>query len=120
MALDIIFIQGLKINAVIGVYDWEKQFKQPLIFDLSLSTDLKASAQSDDINDTVNYKTIADEIIQLAENSRYELIETLAEATCQHIFQHHQAVQQIELTLKKPNAVVEAETVGLKIIRSRS
>ncbi|MBD3612694.1 MAG: dihydroneopterin aldolase, partial [Hydrogenovibrio crunogenus] len=39
MALDIIFIQGLKINAIIGVYDWEKQFKQPLIFDLSLSTD---------------------------------------------------------------------------------
>lgn len=116
---DLILIEGLQINTVIGVYDWEKQFEQPLVFDLELSTDLRASAASDNIDDTVNYKTISDELIALVKASRYELIETLAEAVCQHIFEHHQGVDAILLTLRKPNAVVEAKNVGLKIYRTR-
>ncbi len=119
MAQDTIFIQGLKTQAVIGVYDWEKQFKQPLIFDLSLATDLRAAAQSDQLADTVNYKAISDEIIELVAACRFELIESLAEAVCQHIFDHHAGVSAIELTLHKPNAVIETDSVGLKIHRQR-
>jgi len=120
MTSDIIFIEGLRIHTVIGVFDWEKEFKQPLIFDLELATDLRASAASDDINDTVSYKTISDELIALVEASRYDLLETLAETVCQHIFDHHRAVEAITLTLKKPHAVIEASNVGLKIQRQRN
>lgn len=119
MQADQIFIQGLLVNAVIGVYDWEKQFKQPLIFDIEMSTDLVKAAQSDNIDDTVNYKTISDEVIALVTSSRFELIESLAEAVCRHIFAHHAAVKAIRLTLSKPNAVPEAKSVGLNIFRER-
>ncbi|AZR81377.1 dihydroneopterin aldolase [Thiomicrospira sp. S5] len=119
MTQDTIFVQGLKTQAIIGVYDWEKQFRQPLIFDLALSTDLRAAANSDRLADTVNYKAISDEIIELVAASRFELIESLAEAICQHLFEHHAGVSAIELTLHKPNAVIEADSVGLKIRRQR-
>lgn len=119
MQADQIFIQGLLVNTVIGVYDWEKQFKQPLIFDIEMSTDLIKAAQSDDIDDTVNYKTISDEVIDLVSSSRFELIESLAETVCRHIFEHHAAVKAIRLKLSKPNAVPEAQSVGLSIYRQR-
>lgn len=118
-ATDIIFIQGLKTLATIGVYDWEKQFQQPLIFDLELGTDLRQAAQSDDLDDTVDYKRISDDILAWVGASDHDLIETLAESVCQQIFAQHSAVQSIQLTLKKPNAVNEADTVGLKLFRTR-
>ncbi len=119
MQNDIIFIHGLKIQTIIGVYEWEKQFKQSLIFDLELTSDLSKAAQSDALNDTIDYKQISDEIIHLVEGNQYELIEAVGETVCQHIFEHHKAVDRIDLTLKKPNAVPQAQTVGIKITRYR-
>lgn len=116
---DIIFIQGLYTLATIGVYDWEKRGQQPLIFDLELGTDLIKAAQSDALNDTVDYKKVSDEIIALVSASNYDLIESLADAVCQHIFANHIAVQNIRLKLKKPNAVNEADSVGLSIFRTK-
>lgn len=116
---DRIFITGLKTQAVIGVFDWEKQFKQPLIWDLELTTDLSRAAQTDALEDTVNYKAICDEIIQLTDASRYDLIEALAERICQHIFAKHTGVTHIQLTLHKPNAIPEADSVGLILERTR-
>lgn len=117
--MDIIFIESLRVDTVIGVYDWEKKFEQPLFFDVEMQTDIHASAQKDDIDLTVNYKTVCDEITDLVKQSRYELLETLAEDICQHILKNHLGVQQLTLSIKKPQAVTQAENVGLKIIRQR-
>lgn len=117
--MDKIFIEGLKTQAIIGIYDWERENRQPLIFDLELSLPINKAAQSDQIDDTVDYKQVCDEIIELVEQSRFELLESLVESICNHIFGHHSAVQQIELKVSKPQAVAETDTVGLKILRQR-
>ncbi|NCN42751.1 MAG: dihydroneopterin aldolase [Piscirickettsiaceae bacterium CG_4_9_14_3_um_filter_43_564] len=116
---DILFIKGLRVDTLIGIYDWEKQAEQPLIFDIELSTCLTPSAQSDAIDDTVNYKTVSDDIIEWVKASRFELIETLAEQLCQRIFDRNPKVSEIALTLNKPQAVIAAQAVGLKIRRRR-
>lgn len=118
--LDTIFIQNLRVDTVIGVYDWEKQFKQPLFFDLEMLTDIRASAASDDLSLTLNYKAISDEVIDWVETHTFELIETLAEKLSQELLAHHRGIQQLTLTVKKPQAVGQADTVGLKITRGRA
>ncbi|WP_460188259.1 dihydroneopterin aldolase [Thiomicrorhabdus hydrogeniphila] len=118
--MDTIFIDGLQTQAIIGIYDWERENRQPLIFDIDMLMPISQAAQTDNIDDTVNYKQVSDEIIELVEKSRYELIETLCEAICNHILTHHQAVQIIHLKVSKPMAVPETNTVGLKITRYRT
>lgn len=117
--MDKIFIEGLKTQAIIGIYEWERENRQPLIFDIELSLPIKQAAQSDAIDDTVNYKQVCDELIELVEKSRFELLESLVETMCTHIFNHHSAVQKIDLKVSKPQAVEETTTVGLIISRTR-
>lgn len=119
MQQDTIFIKGLAVNAVIGVFDWEKEIKQPLLFDIELYTELFKASQSDDLQDTVCYKTVSDDVLALTKASRFDLIETLAEAVCEKIFASQPAVTALQLTLHKPEAVPEAQSVGLQIFRTR-
>lgn len=119
-AMDTIFIQGLKTQAIIGIYDWERENRQPLIFDIDMDLPTFKAANSDDINDTVDYKQVSDEVIELVEESRFELLESLCEAICQHILTNHLAVQTLRLQVSKPMAVAETETVGLRITRYRT
>lgn len=120
LPMDTIFIDGLQTQAIIGIYDWEREQRQPLIFDIDMDLPINQAASSDDINDTVDYKQVADEVIKLVEESRYELLETLCEDICRHILDNHPAVQLIRLKVSKPQAVQETNTVGLRITRARS
>lgn len=117
--LDRIYIEGLKTAAIIGIYDWEREQTQPLIFDLELSVPIHTAASSDAIEDTVDYKVVCDEIREAVSVSRFELLESLVEHLCELIFTRHAAVQKIELKVSKPQAVPETDTVGLKITRTR-
>ena len=117
--MDKIFIEGLKTQAIIGIYDWERKNRQPLYFDIELSLPIFKAAKSDAINDTVDYKKVCDEVIELVDLSRVELLESLVENICDHIFSHHPAVQNIDLKVSKPQAVAETQTVGLWVSRSR-
>ncbi|MEA1988631.1 MAG: dihydroneopterin aldolase [Pseudomonadota bacterium] len=118
--MDTVFIEGLKTQAIIGIYDWERENRQPLIFDIDMDLPISQAAQTDDIEDTVNYKQVSDEVIALVTESRHELLETLCEEICQHILNNHNAVQLIRLKVSKPQAVEETDTVGLKITRQRA
>lgn len=119
MNKDIIFIRELTVEAIIGIFDWERENTQPLIFDIEMETDISQSASSDSINDTVCYKTVADEVSALTKNSNAELIESLAEAICQMVLKQHKGVSAIKLTVHKPQAVADTKTVGLTIYRTR-
>jgi len=119
-SMDTVFIEGLKTQAIIGIYDWERENRQPLIFDIDMDLPISQAAQSDDIKDTVDYKQVSDEVIALVTESRHELLETLCEEICQHILNNHNAVQLIRLKVSKPQAVEETDTVGLKITRQRT
>lgn len=118
--MDTIFIQGLQTQAIIGIYDWEREQRQPLIFDIDMHLPIGRAAASDSIDDTVDYKQVSDEVIQLVASSRFELLESLAEAICEHILNTHKAVHALRLKVSKPQAVKETETVGLIISRQRT
>jgi dihydroneopterin aldolase len=116
---DSIFIEGLKINTIIGVHAWEQVQSQPLIFDLELFSSLQAAGQSDVLTDTVDYKQVSDDVIEWVQASRVQLIETLAEQVCALIFERHPKVEAIGLKLNKPHAIESAQATGLKIYRQR-
>jgi dihydroneopterin aldolase len=117
--MDIIFIERLQTQAIIGIYDWERQQPQPLIFDLELHLPIGKAAQSDAIDDTVDYKQVADEIGELVRDSGFELLESLAEFLCNHLFTHYPALDSVRMKISKPQAVSQADNVGLILQRKR-
>ncbi|MBO1923872.1 dihydroneopterin aldolase [Thiomicrorhabdus sp. 6S3-12] len=116
---DIIYIEGLKTAAIIGIYDWEKEQRQPLIFDIEMSVPIANAAKSDQIEDTVDYKSVADFIIEWVSNSRFDLLETLLEQLSEELFARFRAIHHLKIKIGKPQAVPQAKTVGLIIQRSR-
>ncbi|HHW4683415.1 MAG TPA: dihydroneopterin aldolase, partial [Xylella sp.] len=77
--MDKVFIEGLEIDALIGIYDWERRVRQVLCFDLEMGFDNRVPAASDNIVDTLNYKAISERLIEVVQQSDYGLVETLAE-----------------------------------------
>ena len=77
--MDKIFIHALKTEAIIGIFDWERQVKQTVVVDIEISADIAKAALSDSIHDTLNYKRIAKRVLAFVEESKFHLVETLAE-----------------------------------------
>tara|TARA_B100001996_G_C18407468_1_gene495517 strand:- start:288 stop:641 length:354 start_codon:yes stop_codon:yes gene_type:complete len=114
--MDIIFLRNLKIDTVIGIYDWERRIKQTVILDLEMATDIKKAAKSDDIEDTLDYKAIAKRVISFVEESEYKLVETLAERIAEIIVNEFK-VPWVKLSLNKIGAIRGARDVGVIIER---
>ena len=118
-AIDKVFIEGLEIQALIGIYDWERRIRQPLVFDLEMAFDNRRPANSDAIADTLDYKAISKRLIAFVSTSAYGLVETLAERCAQIVLQEFD-VAHLRLKLSKPGAVRGARAVGVIIERSRA
>jgi len=114
--MDIVFLRGLRIETHIGIYDWEKEIRQPVILDLEMSTDVARAAGSDRIEDAVNYKAVSQRLKQFVAESRCELVETLAER-CAGIVREEFGVGWVRLSLNKIGAVSDAVDVGVVIER---
>ncbi|NMP15154.1 dihydroneopterin aldolase [Thalassotalea sp. Y01] len=114
--MDIVFIEGLKIDTTIGYYDWEKTIKQPLIFDLQMGCDIRAAASGDELAKTLDYAQISNEIETFANAKVVDLLETLAENLSQHLMQTFQ-IKWLKLKINKPDAVANASGVGVIIER---
>ena len=117
--MDCIHIQGIRAQCLIGVHDWERQSPQPIDMDLTLACDLKPAGQSDDLNQTLDYKAITDDVLAWAQASRFELIETLAETLCEKLLRAYPLAQSVKINLMKPHAVPYVQNVGLTIERQR-
>ncbi|WP_371186507.1 dihydroneopterin aldolase [Thalassotalea maritima] len=116
--MDIVFIEGLRIETTIGYYDWEKQIKQPLIFDLQMGCDIRAAAAGDELAKTLDYAVISSEIERFANAKVVDLLETLAENLAQHLMQTY-AIDWLRLKINKPDAVANATGVGVIIERGQ-
>jgi dihydroneopterin aldolase len=114
--MDIVFLRDLRIDTVIGIYDWERRVRQTLVFDLEMSADIARAAASDRIDDTLNYKAVAKRLIQFVGDSEFQLVETLAER-CAQIIREEFGVRWVRLTLNKQGAVRGARDVGVIIER---
>ncbi|MCS4236981.1 dihydroneopterin aldolase [Stenotrophomonas rhizophila] len=115
--MDKVFIEGLEIDALIGIYDWERRIRQTLRFDLEMGFDNRRPAASDDIADTLNYKAVSKRIEQFVRESDFGLVETLAERIAEIVLREFK-VEWLRLKLSKPGAVRGARAVGVIIERS--
>jgi len=118
MIHDVVFIEALKVDTVIGVYDWEKTIEQTLQFDIEMRTDIKAAAQIDDLSKTVDYSVVAEDVVKLAKQNQAELIETVAEKVAELILADYQ-VSSVKITLRKLGAVPNTASVGVIIERTK-
>ncbi len=114
--MDIIFLRDLRIDTVIGIYDWERRIRQTISLDLEMATDIRRAARSDAIEDTLNYKAVAKRLIEFVQASEFQLVETLAER-CAEIIRDEFSVPWVKLTLNKTGAVRGARDVGVIIER---
>ena len=114
--MDIVFINDLRIETIIGIYDWERKVKQTISLDLEMGTDIRKSAATDAIEDTLNYKAVAKRLIVFVGDSEYQLVETLAEKITDIVLAEFD-VPWLKLTVRKPGAVRGSRDVGVIIER---
>jgi 7,8-dihydroneopterin aldolase/epimerase/oxygenase len=114
--MDIVFLRDLRIETVIGVYDWEREVKQTVVLDVDMSADIAKAAASDQIDDALDYKSVAKRLIEFVELSEFQLVETLAER-CTQIIREEFGVAWVRMTLNKIGAVTNARDVGVIIER---
>src|SRR5271154_50945 len=112
--MDSVFIEDLRIETVIGIYDWERKIRQVVALDLQMAFDNRRPAASDRIEDTLDYKAVSKRLIAFVESSSFQLVETLAER-CAEIVLNEFAVAWLRLTLAKPGAVRGSKSVGVVI-----
>jgi len=117
--MDIVFLKDLRIETVIGVYDWEREIKQTVVLDVEMSADVAKAAASDHIDDALDYKSVAKRLIDFVEQSEFQLVETMAER-CAQIIREEFGVAWVRLTLNKVGAVSNARDVGVIIERGEN
>ncbi len=115
---DTIFIRDLLVRTILGINPDERENRQDVVISLRLHTDTRPAADSDDIGDAVNYRTIAKQVIELAEGSSYFLVETLAERIAD-LCLRNERVQRVWVRVEKPQALRFARGVGVEIERER-
>jgi dihydroneopterin aldolase len=117
--MDLVFIRDLRVDTIVGVYDWERQIKQTLVFDIDIATDIHRAAEFDDLQFAVNYHAVSLRVSGYVEAHHTALIETLAENVATLILTEFK-VPWVRLQLTKPNAVLGAKAVGVIIERGKN
>ncbi len=116
--MDKVFIDGLEIETIIGIYDWEREIKQVVRIDLEMDWDNMPAAQSEDIQFALNYKDVSKRLIAFIGGSEFLLVETMAEAIAQILLKEFK-IPALKLKLSKPGAIRGAKAVGVMIERSQ-
>lgn len=114
--MDRIFLDELKVDTVIGIWEWERRIRQTVIIDLEMSADIAAAAATDDVADTLNYKSVAKRIQTFVSESEFQLVETLAERIAA-IIREEFAVAWVRVRVSKPGAIRGSRDVGVEIER---
>ena len=114
---DLIQISDLLLRTIIGINDEERDKKQDVLINLTMQVDLRNAGRSDDISDAVNYRTITKEIIDLIENSQFQLVEKMADEVAK-ICLKDKRVQLAIVRIEKPGALRFARSVGVAIERT--
>lgn len=116
--MDIIYINDLRIETIIGIYGWERRTRQTVVLDIEMGTDIRKASLSDDVEDTLNYKTVAERLFEFVGGSEFELIETLAEQISDILLNEFN-VPWLRLKLNKQGALKGVRDVGVIIERGQ-
>ena len=116
--MDQVFIRDLIARGIIGVNDWEREKPQEILINIALFTDLHKAGSSDNIRDSVNYRTVAKKVLAHAETAQRQTVEALA-ADVARLCLQQPGVKQVRVRIEKPGAVRFSRSVGVEIERSR-
>ena len=114
--MDIIFLHGLKVDIVIGIWEWERRVRQSVVIDLDMAADVRRAAATDSVDDTLDYKRVAKRVQQFATESEFQLVESLAEGIAA-IVRDEFGVSWVRVRVNKPGAIRNARDVGVVIER---
>ena len=114
--MDKVFIRGLEVEGIIGIFQWEREVRQIISVDIEMDFDNKKAAKSDSIEDALNYKLVGKRITSFIKDSKFQLVETLAENISKIILKEF-PVTSVKVTLSKPGALRVSDSVGLSITR---
>ncbi|MCH8079255.1 MAG: dihydroneopterin aldolase [Proteobacteria bacterium] len=116
--MDIIYINDLRIETIIGIYGWERKTKQTVVLDIEMGTDIRKASASGAVEDTLNYKSVAERLISFIGENEFELVETLAEQVA-NILLDEFAVPRLKLRVNKQGALKGVRDVGVIIERGQ-
>ena len=114
--MGIVYIRDLRIDTIIGIYDWEREVRQTISLDLEMAHDIRKAAETDDIQYALDYKSVAKRLIAFVEGSEFLLVESMAEQIA-GIVREEFGVPWLRLRLSKPGAVRGSKDVGIVIER---
>jgi dihydroneopterin aldolase len=114
--MDTVFISDLRVDAVIGIFDWERHIRQTLVVDLEVATDCAAAAATDELDQAVDYKALSKRIVTFLQEGQFALVETAAERTA-GMLRAEFGLPWLRLRLHKPGALRDARDVGVEIER---
>lgn len=117
--MDSIFIHNIRCNAIIGIHSFERIKPQRIIISLDLFTDTRQAAETDDINDALNYFAITQFVEEFVANSNYQLIERLADTLATKLLDNY-PIKMVKLRLEKPSALPQTQQVGVEIYREKT
>ena len=118
-ATDTVFVHELKVETIIGIWGWERKIRQTVSIDLEMGADIRRAAETDSIDDTLNYKAISKRVQQFVADSEFQLVETMAEKIAELVLQEFK-VPWIQVRVSKPGAIRGAKNVGILIRRSKA
>ena len=118
-ASDTIFLHDLRVETVIGIWDWERRIRQVVSIDLEMGADIATAAKKDNIDATLNYKAVAKRVQQFAGESEYQLVETLAEKIAELVLDEFDT-PWVRVRVSKPRAINGANDVGVLIHREKA
>jgi dihydroneopterin aldolase len=114
--MDIIFLSALRVDTIIGIWEWERRIRQTVVIDLEMSADIARAAATDEVADTLNYKSVAKRIQGFVSESSFQLVETLAERIA-GIIRDEFDVAWVKVRVNKPGAIRGSKDVGVLIER---
>ncbi|HTT01155.1 MAG TPA: dihydroneopterin aldolase [Steroidobacteraceae bacterium] len=116
---DRIFLRGLEVDCIIGFIEWERRVRQTVVIDLELPVDCKSASRTDEVADTLDYKSVAKRVIAFVEASEFKLVETLAQRIALLVLEDF-GVPWVRVSLNKPGAIRGSRDVGVAIERTRA
>ncbi len=116
--MDKLKIRGIKLNTLIGIYDWEKLHAQDLLLDITLQTNAKRIAEKDDIQQAIDYDKLLQHILAFVHHNHFLLIETLVEKIAEQVLEYFPTTW-VQITLHKTGALKQADDVAITIERSK-
>ncbi len=117
--MDRVRLEGLVLEAGVGVYDFERGIRQRLEVDVTAHIDLAPPGSTDDVADTLDYDGIAQLCRSVVEARHHDLIESIAAEIADGVLQGAPAVVRVEVRVAKPGAIPDAKNVAVEIDRSR-